>query len=832
MSLARSLVRTFPRSLRPAAAALVLLGVLGAPTTPATLLAAPAPDVAAANAPAPATPDTEQAFLDFRVDAEGNRLLLEIPADRMGQDFLYMNTLATGLGANAPLMDRGQVGIEAVVRLERRGNRVLMMRDNWNVRAEGGSDALLRSARESFPTSVVATFPIDSEDGGTVTVDASSFFMSDVFGVASRLRSAGQGSFQVSRDRSWIDEESSGAFPRNTEIRAVLTFTGDQPGAALRMVAPDGSSITMEQHHSLVALPDPQGFRPRLRDGRSSIFSVNFMDFAQGIDGDYRSGFAARWRLIPSDPAAYLRGELVEPVEPLVFHMDPGIPEPYRTAFIEGGMWWNEILESAGFRNAFHIRDLPEGANPMDARYNMVYWVHRVGPGPSVGPSFRDPRTGEILKTVVRMDSHRSLVNYNIWRGMLPAAGPEGLNVSAEEFTMARRRQHTAHEIGHTIGIAHNFLAGTQGRSTVMDYPAPLVDLDADGRPDLSEAYRPEGGAWDTLAVRYAYTWFPDEASEEEGLDAIMQEAIDAGLRYLTGGHAALSGSDPAATQWVEGSTMFEATERTTRVRRVLMENFDERAIDPGEPMSVLNMRFAHVYLHHRYALHGVVKYLGGMEFNYARRGDRQVPTRILPAAEQRRGMEMALDALEPAELHIPARITDLIPPPGPDTDGSERWLPSMAGPAMDPITLAGGLATEVLDGLLHRERLARVANFHARDAGNPGLDEVLGRVLERTWGAGSGDSREEAELRRVVQRVALDVLLDRAGDAGALPQVRAAAEYHLAALHDDLRGRSGGTPEARAHLAQATRDLERYFDGRDDPDARSRFPVVPLPWP
>jgi hypothetical protein len=772
-----------------------------------------------------------QDFLPIRVDQAENRILLEIPTARLGQDFLYQSTLATGVSRLG--LDRGQVGLSAVVRLERRGNRVLMVRDNWSVRAVGDDDELARSVRESFPTSVVASFPIQEDAGGRVIVDASSFFLSDVYDVIGRARTTGQGTFRVDRDRSWIDEDYSGAFPRNTEVRSVLTFTSDNPGIEFRRAAPDGGAVTLQQHHSLLALPDPEGFRPRSTDGRAGLFAASFLDFTQGFDGmNYRDGYTSRWRLVPTDTAAYLRGELVEPVEPIVYYMDGAIPEPYRSAFIEGGMWWNGIFEAAGFRNAFQIRDLPEGANPMDARFPMIYWVHRPDPGPSVGPSFGDPRTGEILNTVVRMDSHRSLVDFNIYAGMLPAAGPEGLGMSAEEFTMARRKQHTAHEIGHTVGLAHNFIAATQGRSSVMDYPFPLIDLDDRGRLDLSQAYRDSGGAWDSLAVRYAYTWFPDEQSERTGLERIVRDGIDAGLRFITGGHASQAGSVPGATQWVEGSNMMEALERTTRVRRLLVDRFDEEAIRPGEPMSLLNMRFAHVYLHHRYALEGTIKYVGGMEFSYAARGDGQVPARIIPADEQRRALRMVLEALDPESLAIPDRIPDLIPPSPYGMDGSEIWIPSQAGPAFDPLTLAGGLATEIVENLLHRERAQRLVSFHTRSARNLSLNEVLETLVERTWGVPTPGTVGHQALQRTVQRVVLNTLLDLGGDARATAEVRAVVDGHLRRLQGRIIGQSGGTAETQAHRAVALRDLERYFAGDDDPSKRSRFPVVPLPWP
>jgi hypothetical protein len=782
----------------------------------------------------PSAADGQVPFLGVQVDADGNRVLLVVPESRLDRDFLYLNTLATGAGVGRLGLDRGQTGTSAVVRLERRGNRVLLVRDNWTVRALGGDEAEARAAAESFPRSVVASFPIQDGDSadGRITLDATAFFLGDVYDVIGSVRRAGQGTLRLDRDRSWVDESSTGSFPNNAEIRSVLTYVTDQPGADLRRAAPDATAITLEQHHSLLALPESGDFRPRRADGRAGLFQESFLDYSQPFDGSYRGGYTARWRLVPRDPEAYLRGELVEAVQPIVYYLDPAIPEPYRSAFREGGMWWNEIFEAAGFRNAFEVRDLPAGADPMDVRYPMLYWVHRTEPGPSVGPSYRDPRTGEILSTVVRMDSHRSLVDYNIYAGLLPAAGPDGLAVSAEEFTMARRRQHAAHEIGHTLGLAHNFIAASQGRSSVMDYPFPDIDLDVAGRIDLSRAYADGGGAWDSLAVRYAYTWFPDEKAEQEGLDRIVADALQEGLRFITGGHASAAGSIPEASQWVDGSSAFESLERTTRVRRLLLDAFDERAIRPGEPMSMLNMRFAHVYLHHRYALEAAIKYVGGMEFTYAMRGDGQIPARVLPADEQRRALAAALEALEPAALAVPGRLLELIPPAPYGSDGSEIWLASAAGPAFDAVTLAGGLATEVVENLLHPQRAHRLVLFHARDGRNPSLNEVVEMLVERSWG-GPPESDATHELtRRAVQRVVLNALLDLAGNPAATPEVRAAAEYHLVQLHGRLSAASGGGSEERAHRAMASRDLDRYFAGNDEPDSRSRFPVVSLPWP
>lgn len=772
-------------------------------------------------------------FLRVRVDEARNRLMLEVPAAQVGRDFLYTNTLATGLGTGS--LDRGQTGANFIVRLERRGNRLLMVRDNWSVRALGADAAGERAAKDAFPRSVSASFTIESEANGVITVDATSFFLSDVYGVANGLRGGqGGGTYRVDAARSWFDTERTKSFPRNAEVHSVLTFTSDAPAATARRAAPDAGAMVFEQHHSLIVLPETTGFQPRDYDGRSGYGGTQFADLSLGFDQQYRGGFINRWRLVPKDPAAYARGELVEPVTPIIYYLDPGIPAPYREAFREGGNWWAKVFEAAGFKNAFDVRDLPAGADPMDARYNMLMWVHRAGPGPSVGPSYSDPRTGEIVRAVVRMDAWRSLVDYNIWAGTVPASGPSGPNVSAEDFTMLRRKQHTAHEIGHTLGLSHNYIASSQGRTSVMDYPVPLITVGSDGRPDLRDAYRTGAGAWDSLAIRFGYRWYPNEAAERAGNAAVIKEMIDRNVRFINDTYASANGSIPEVTRWVEGATMFDAVERTSRVRRVLMDNFDERAIQPGEPMHLLNMRFAHVYLHHRYSLEGLVKYVGGMDFRFAMRGDGQVPTTVIPSSQQRRALGMALDAITPTELAVPARISAMIPPAPPGMSGDMTWIQGSAGTAFDQITLAGGLATEVMGYLLDRERAARLVLFKAQDPGALGFDEVLDTLMARTWRASV--STPHPAIQRAVQRAALDGLLDLAGDTRAMPEVRAIAAMQLQQLDEQLEAAldqaTGPRDAAYAHRLAARVDIERFLDGEDVPASRSRFPVIPLPWP
>lgn len=825
-----------------------LMGVLGM----ATLL------VALGLGAAPVNVDAQAPFMPVSIDAETGGVHLEIPG--LDQDVLYMNALGTGLGSARTFgLDVGSGGDEAVVQFQRHGPRVVMVRRNTTMISTADDPGYREGVQRAFPDAVMASMEIVEDEGGRLVVDATDFLLSDLVDVRGTVRDADLGQIQLERDKSYVDASKTEAFPLNTEIRTILTFVGDPLHAELRRHSPDSRLITFEQHHSFMRLPDePMQGRPF--DPRTGNSSTVLQDYNESFDGDYRARYTSRWRLEPSDTAAYMRGDLVEPVNPIVLHIDPGTPEPFRTAHQEGTLWWNEIFEAAGWRNAIQVRDLPEGADPMDARYSVLQFVHRSVPGPSTGGGRRDPRTGELLVGMPRMDSHRSHTDFNIYMGLMPVYEATGVTpqLTAEEFTMARRRQLSAHEVGHTLGFPHNFIATAQGRSSVMDYPFPLIEADAQGQLDISDAYRNSGGWSDTLSVRYAYTWYPTAEAEAEGLSDIVQEALDRG--HLSTSDGDIAGSYPEVTRWVTGPTLFDATERALAVRRELLRHFDERAIRPGEPLSWLNQRFAHVYLHHRYVMEGLVKYIGGMHYTYTLRGDGQTPTRVISGDEQRRALSTVVQVLSPEELGVPEHIPPIIPPapPGygepagwinpagvalPPAVGSHAtWIESPSGTAFDPLAVARSFAQETVDNLLHRERMARLVMFHARDSSLPALDEVLGAIVDGTWGASGSRENMTGAYRRAAERAVLDGLFTLATDEQATDAVRDGATLRLEMLAASLEGPAGTATQAgagregdaadRAHVRRAAGEIARYLTLGEVPELRTGVIGIPLPWP
>jgi hypothetical protein len=771
--------------------------------------------------------ERQEGYLPLVWDPAHGRLLVEVP--QPGEEFLYLTSAATGLGEPAVNLDldRGSLVNQYLARFERVGTRLHLVARNSRFRAPGSDEELARSVEESFPTSTLGAFEIVAESAGRVLADLTPLFLADALDVRGSLSAAGQGSYSLDRERSRIHRPHTRAFPRNSEVEAAVTFVADSPGERLQAQAPDARSITLRQHHSFVKLPDP-GYVPRAFDPRVGVFGIDYYDFGRPFDRDPRVRLIVRHRLRKRDPAAALS----EPVTPIVYYLDRAVPEPYRSAFRDGARWWNRVFEAAGFRNALRIEDMPADMDPMDARYHVIQWVHRNDPGPSVGATLVDPRTGEIVKAAVRMDSHRSRVDYDLYAALLPAMGKDaaGPDSGAEPFAMARRRQHAAHEVGHTLGFAHNFAAAADDRSSVMAYPGPWVRW-VDGHIDLSAAYRDGPGAWDSVMVRYAYSEFP-AAGEAAGLEDIVRQAHARGLRFATNPDEGLEGSYPAASVWVNGHDPVEELARMMSIRRVVIDRFDERAIRPGEPMAGLGRRFAQAYLFHGHTLDAAIKAIGGMEFDYAVRGDGGPPTRIVSAARQRRALELALDGLEPRELAVPERVAVLLAPTPFGYDADPESFASPAAPAFDPLAAARSLASATLGGILTPGRCARLAAFATRDTTLPTLEEVIGRIVRRAFVPAAG--AHDLALKRVVQRELVDQLMRLDARADATPEARAGAEWGLARIRDRVTEHPGpANPGEIAHRAAIRGDIERFLQRRAPGLPPPPAPPLPRrPWP
>ena len=724
-------------------------------------------------------------FVPVWWDADEGTVWLSVPLDT---DLLYSVALAAGLGSNDVGLDRGQLGSERVVRFERVGRRVLLVQPNLRFRADTDNAAERTAVADAFAPSVVWGFDVVAASGGRVLIDATDFVVRDAHGVADRLRQTGQGTFSLDKSRSAPVPSMLKGFPENTELEARLTFASSQPGRYVRDVAADPQAVTVRVRHSFVQLPD-DGYVPRAFAPASGYFPFTYADYAVPIGEDVVQRVVTRHRLTCAAPPD--ASGMCDPVEPIVYYLDPGTPEPVRSALLDGARWWAEAFEAAGWRDAYRVEVLPDSLDPLDVRVNVIQWVHRATRGWSYGASVIDPRTGEILKGHVSLGSLRVRQDYLIAEGLLaPYRQPNAAGFAAEDdpmlaLALARLRQLSAHEVGHTIGLAHNFAGSTQGRTSVMDYPAPLATL-ADGRIHVSDAYAVGMGEWDIQAVRYGYVRDDAEA------DRVLAENRDRGLRYITDADARPTGAaSPTGALWDNGADAVQALRDEMAVRRVALDRFTDAVIREGRPLATMEEALVPLYLRHRYQVDATAHLVGGVAYGYTARGDGNAPPTPVDGETQLAAIDALLATVTPEALAVPAAAR-AIPPRPPGFGATRELFDGRTGLTFDPVAPAETAARLTFGYLFDADRAARLAYQHDLDPALPSFVDLIDRTGGMLWMTPIPDDYHE-EIRRTVLMAWVDALMALAADADAAPIVRATSEAALAELagaaaSDELR--------------------------------------------
>ena len=744
-----------------------------------------------------------EGFLDFYWDDATGKIWLDI--NRLDSEFLYVTTLPAGLGSNDVGLDKGLLTSNRLVKFTRVGRKVLMVQPNYSFRANSTNAFERRAVEQSFASSTIWGFTIEAESNGHALVDATDFLLRDAGDVINQLRRTRQGNFSVDKNRSAIYLANTKNFPFNSELEASISFvnTDGQVGNFVASVSPTDDVFTLRMHHSFVQLPD-NNYEPRVFDPRSSFIPISYMDYSTPVSESIQKYFIIRHRLQKKDPNAAKS----EAIKPIIYYLDNGTPEPIRSALLEGARWWNQAFEAAGFINAFQVKILPDSADAMDIRYNMINWVHRSTRGWSVGEAVVDPRTGEIIKGNVRLGSLRVRQDYLIAQGLLaPFENGTPADDKMLKMSLARLRQLAAHEVGHTIGLFHNYAASVINRSSVMDYPPPAATVNANGDIDLANAYATGIGDWDKISITWGYGDFAKSSDEKTALNKILTDAEKKGFLYISDQDARPAGGlHPYAHLWDNGNNAVDALQTAMKVREKALLQFGENNIRQGMPMAFLEDVLVPVYLYHRYQLEAATKIVGGMNYSYALRGDGQLITQPVSKVQQQNALLSIINCLDPKFLMLPDRIVKLIPPRPAGYGFTRELFRKRTGLAFDGLSPAETAADMALSLLFNTERMNRMVEYNAANNGL-GLHEMIETLFDKTWKA-ARKSGMEALIQMQTEQVLLTYLLSGSIDDNASYITKATLLKSLSDLKTFLEGKKKtATGEYAGHLLLA---LER----------------------
>ena len=706
-----------------------------------------------------------EGYVTFYYDESTDKIFLQI--ENLHQEFLYVNSLSEGIGSNDIGLDRGQLGNTRIVKFMKAGNKLLLIQPNQDYRAITDNLEERKSVEQAFAKSVIHGFVIKETNQGKYLVDATSFFMRDAHGVQGRLSARKQGSYSLDKSRSAISLERTKAFPKNVEFDVMLTFKGSPKSFNIRSVTPTASLITVNQHHSFIELPDGS-YKPRKFDPRSGSNAMSYLDYATPVNESITKRFIYRHRLEKKNPEA----SKSEAVEPIIYYLDRGTPEPVRSALLDGARWWNQAYEAIGYTNAFQVKMLPEGADLLDVRYNVIQWVHRSTRGWSYGSSVSDPRTGEIIKGHVSLGSLRIRQDFLIAQALqAPYANDDTSDQFALEMALARIRQLSAHEVGHTIGLAHNFAASTKGRSSVMDYPHPTLSL-KDKKVDFTNAYDTKIGDWDKVAIAYSYGEYAGD--EDASLNKLLDDAFKNGARFITDQDARPQGSAHAyAHLWDNGANVSTELDNLLAIRKHAIANFSIDNIKTNQPYSVLEDVFVPLYFFHRYQTEGVTKVIGGLDYSYALKGDGSTIVKRVPGKTEKKALVSILKTLNVEELAIPKKLLNLFPPRAFNYGRTRESFKSKTGVAFDPFGAVETASAMTLELLLHPERVTRLVQHKSLDDSQLGLVEVLDEVIANSIQKSYKDSYYQ-ELQNVVNYQVLNQLFHLSSNKDMYWQVNA----------------------------------------------------------